>query len=410
MKLKLILFLSLLLFKYSHSNAFNRLFPDSVKYKWINGEKYILYTVLPKETWNSISQKYNLKVSELMNANLGVIDLKIGQVLNVPAVSMFQSAVKKEKAVSPVTNTESKNNSTIQYSVHAGETLFSISKRFGATVDEVKKWNNLTSNIVQEGQTLIVSNPSNVDKTGFKPENKSEAKIAIDKPKENIPDKKAEIKNTAAEENKIVDAHETKKIIPAEVVAAQKDKEAAVKVPVGIEKKSESAPGDSHESKSIKHKEEITAKKEKDVAANELSKPDKPLEVSPVDSHETKTISPVKTLDKDDNPTRTMIPVGTASGGKTIVQVSESGVCAWINDAEVNQNKYYGLHRTAPIGTIVKVTNKMNDKFVFVKIVGVLPDTGENEKSIIKISQAAVNKIGALDAHFQVELSYGVTQ
>ena len=52
----------------------------------------------------------------------------------------------------------------------------------------------------------------------------------------------------------------------------------------------------------------------------------------------------------------------------------------------------------------------MNTKYVFVKVVGILPDTGDNDKSIIKISQAAVNKLGALDAHFQVELSYGVMQ
>ena len=71
-------------------------------------------------------------------------------------------------------------------------------------------------------------------------------------------------------------------------------------------------------------------------------------------------------------------------------------------------DKYYALHRTAPIGTILKVTNRMNNQFVYVKVVGTLPDTGENENIIIKVSQAVSSKLVALDPLFQVELSYGL--
>ncbi|HKR03195.1 MAG TPA: LysM peptidoglycan-binding domain-containing protein [Bacteroidia bacterium] len=352
MKFKLILFFAFFLLKGSHSDAFNKILPDSAKVKWIKGEKYLLHTVQPKETWNSVSQKYNLRISELMNANLGVIDLKIGQILNVPVVNSLQASNKKAKENPPGLINESKDKTAIEYTVRAGETLFSISKKFGSTVDEVKKWNNLPDNIVQKGQKLIVSYISEKDKPGTDPESKSD-------PKDN-PGKIAEIKNSKPE--------------------------------------------------NLESAEAVMAKKNNDVALQETTGKKETVEISAVDSHETKTVFPVKNLEKDENPTRSMIPVGKGNEGKTIVQVSESGVCSWITDADVNQNKYYGLHRSAPIGTILKVTNKMNDKYVFVKIVGVLPGTGENEKSIIKISQAAVNKLGALDAHFQVELSYGILQ
>ncbi|MBK7970759.1 MAG: hypothetical protein IPK08_18575 [Bacteroidetes bacterium] len=92
------------------------------------------------------------------------------------------------------------------------------------------------------------------------------------------------------------------------------------------------------------------------------------------------------------------------------MQVTETGIASWIQDGQVNQDKYYGLHRTAPIGTIMKVTNRMNNQFVYVKIVGVLPDTGDNDNVIIKVSQAVSNKLNALDAHYQVEVSYGLMQ
>lgn len=90
----------------------------------------------------------------------------------------------------------------------------------------------------------------------------------------------------------------------------------------------------------------------------------------------------------------------------SILHKKESGEAAWVNDADLNPNKYFALHRTAPTGTIMKVTNRMNNKFVFVKIIGKLPDTGDNQKLIIKLSQAAAQKLGVLDARFQADISY----
>ena len=92
-----------------------------------------------------------------------------------------------------------------------------------------------------------------------------------------------------------------------------------------------------------------------------------------------------------------------------VEQVNETGVATWFNDQELNQNKFYALHRTAPIGTIIKVTNRMNNNSVFVKVVGVLPATGDNDNIIIKITSASAQRIGAIDQKFTAELSYSVT-
>jgi rare lipoprotein A (peptidoglycan hydrolase) len=85
-------------------------------------------------------------------------------------------------------------------------------------------------------------------------------------------------------------------------------------------------------------------------------------------------------------------------------------VAAWMNEGDLNQNKFYALHRTAPVGTIIKVTNRMNNNSVFVKVVGLLPETGDNNNFIIKITQAAAQRIGALDQKFTAELSYGISK
>lgn len=94
-------------------------------------------------------------------------------------------------------------------------------------------------------------------------------------------------------------------------------------------------------------------------------------------------------------------------GGRKLRKI---GVAAWLTEADLNQSKFYALHRTAPVGTIIKLTNRMNNNSVFVKVVGPLPDTGDNNSIIIKITQAAAQRIGALDQKFTAELSYGVTR
>ena len=90
-------------------------------------------------------------------------------------------------------------------------------------------------------------------------------------------------------------------------------------------------------------------------------------------------------------------------------EMIEQGVGTWIDDENINPNKYFALHRIAPTGTIVKLTNRMNKRTVYVKVVGKLPDTGENENIIIKVSKASAEKLGVLDQRFQCDLSYGIS-
>jgi LysM repeat protein len=87
--------------------------------------------------------------------------------------------------------------------------------------------------------------------------------------------------------------------------------------------------------------------------------------------------------------------------------IIEQGVATWLMDAGTGRSeKFYALHRTAPIGTIIKVKNAMTNRSVFVKVVGVLPDTGDNHDVLIKITQSAARRLGIIDSRFRVEISY----
>jgi hypothetical protein len=89
------------------------------------------------------------------------------------------------------------------------------------------------------------------------------------------------------------------------------------------------------------------------------------------------------------------------NGSETV----QSGLAELIEGTEGNR-KYLALHRTAPVGTILKVRNEMNNREVFVRVMGKLPDTALTDKLIIRISKSAYDRLGAIDQRFRVEVTY----
>lgn len=92
----------------------------------------------------------------------------------------------------------------------------------------------------------------------------------------------------------------------------------------------------------------------------------------------------------------------SASGVKKIM---ESGMAEMI-DPKADTNKYLALHKSAPVGTIMQVKNAMNGQVVYVRVIGKLPDTGANDKVIVRVSKKAYQKLGAIDSRFRVDVSY----
>lgn len=48
------------------------------------------------------------------------------------------------------------------HTVEAGNTYYSIAKQYGVTIEQIKKWNNITTYSLKPGEVLIVSNPDKV--------------------------------------------------------------------------------------------------------------------------------------------------------------------------------------------------------------------------------------------------------
>ncbi len=89
---------------------------------------------------------------------------------------------------------------------------------------------------------------------------------------------------------------------------------------------------------------------------------------------------------------------------ESVSRITESGTGAPIEKS--GTDKYLALHKTAPVGTIMQVKNAGNGQSVYVRVIGKLPDTGENNNILVRLSPRAVQKLGTSDSRFRVETSY----
>ena len=115
---------------------------DSVGLKQIDGKYYVQHKVEKGEGLFGIARRYQSSVDAIRKANPELGDnLLVGQIVLVPI------------SYSPATQTEEES---IIHIVKSGETLYSISRQYNVSVDEIKRKNNLSSNNLDIGQELVI--------------------------------------------------------------------------------------------------------------------------------------------------------------------------------------------------------------------------------------------------------------
>lgn len=103
----------------------------------VNNQNYDKYTVKKGDSLWSISREFDIPIDELVSINnLTNSILQIGDVLLIPK--------------------QNDTNTSITYTVKSGDTLWSISKKYNVSVDSIKQANNLTSNLLSVGQTIVI--------------------------------------------------------------------------------------------------------------------------------------------------------------------------------------------------------------------------------------------------------------
>jgi LysM repeat protein len=85
-------------------------------------------------------------------------------------------------------------------------------------------------------------------------------------------------------------------------------------------------------------------------------------------------------------------------------EVTAQGVCFWRRDNDV-RGELYALHNTAMLGTIMAITNPMNNRTAYAKVIGRIP-AGNDRNTEVMISPEAARRLGAIDARFFVKIKY----
>ncbi len=294
-----------------------------------------MHTVGPKENLSSIGRLYEVNGRVLANYNNIDYDkgLTIGQVLKIPPKGTTldqvtqntppktdqpktdQPVVKSEPKSIPPTESNPAPGTPVYHKVGKKETLYHITTLYpGTTVDDLKKWNNLTGDGVNEGANLIV---------GFK--NGGDVKRTIEEKKE--PQRPT--------------ATETLKREPAKEIKEQ---------PMADNKPANTA------------------------GKNIIGGAFKPVYESQSGNNEVK------------------------EDGNFGVFKSTSG---W------KDGKYYCLYNNATPGTIIKVTVPATGKYVFAKVLDLVPDLKQNNGLLLLISNSAADELGvAVDGYAACSISY----
>jgi hypothetical protein len=136
---------------------------DSLGLKKENNKTFLLFKVGPKQSLFSILKRYNLSLTEFKLANADIeIPVKTGEILYIPLHYLEESnpapKVVEEKVA------EAPKEAEIHI-VAPKQGLLSVANMHKVTMAELRKWNNLTSDRLQEGQRLIVSDPSGTKST-----------------------------------------------------------------------------------------------------------------------------------------------------------------------------------------------------------------------------------------------------
>lgn len=105
-------------------------------------------TVESGDTLWSISEGASQSINEIKELNNLTSDLIFpGDVLKVDG---------EAPSAAPAAETETDSNATT-YTIEAGDTLFAIASQFDISLDELKAWNNLSSDLIIAGKTLVVA-------------------------------------------------------------------------------------------------------------------------------------------------------------------------------------------------------------------------------------------------------------
>jgi LysM repeat protein len=330
-----------------------------------NNGKFITHKVEPKESLFSLGRKYNLDPKVIAAYNNFPADkgLVIGQVVKIPSQGANVAAA--PQAAQP------SGNSPVRHTVAKGETLFKIAKTYNVSIEEIQKWNNLASTNIPAGTTLSIYAKG-------QSETASAASNSTTPPATNNLTAKTDVAETSQR------AVETKKEEP--VVAASKPEE----------------------------KKQEVAQQQAETPVTKTETPPANSQTSSIASQPARQEPPPARSDEKKIDLLTPLPETSIEGvfaslypsGSEKSLTNKTGDAATFKSSSGWQDKkYYVLMNDVTPGTILKISSGDN-KVVFAKVLGTLPDVKEDRGLLLRMSNAAASYLGISDPKFPVQVTF----
>lgn len=309
---------------------------DSLRTETIEGKTYIIHRVEKKETLFSISKRYGVAMSLVVEANKGSDSgIEAGEELRVPYAGTARI----------------KTKDGIIHTVGERQTLYSIAKQYGVTVDDLKAWNKINEKDFKPGMKLVVREKPKPEVTP--------APVSTVTPAETA----APLPRPAGGEVHMVADKETLFAISRKYKVSVND---LIK-------------WNNLKSNDLKSGQKIFVS-DPGTAASATTVVQSPRAAAPAQDPNTVRIKPVQSD-----------------------EVKENGLLAVMPGTGENR-KYLGYHRSIKPGTVLRVRNTATQKEIFVRIIGTLP-VGESADVVLRVTRVAADKLGG-EEKIPVELVY----
>ena len=334
---------------------------DSLRLEREGEKAYVIHLVEKGETVYSLSKRYGSGIEEIIAEN-NIIDnqLALDQELKIPVTIVGEAS-------SPPQMMQTQK---VFHFVKTGETLYALSKKYGVTIEDLKSWNQLTTNEISVGQSLIVSGAAVIDPVSLDSGGDDRVKTPL-----------IETRDTKVETT-----------IPTKGSGGSSD---------------ERGSGDGFTTYYVQSGDLLET-----IARKFNARPDSIVIWNNLPNTYLAIGQKLMIKGKADvtrsagNVTKTAYgTVRKQVDGSGFTKVFEEGIASNI-DSSVETEKYLALHRTLPIGTLIEVRNLMNNRKVFVRVVGNLPETGLNKKILVRLTPICFERLGVIDPKTRVEVSY----
>jgi LysM repeat protein len=293
------------------------------------GQDFQIHKVKQGETLYGLSKKYDVPINIIYKNNPALTsdNLKLGTEIRIPKKKNTTKStfVPKTSTVPKIDN--SNKYDTILHQVKSKETMYAISKLYNVSIEEIKKWNNLSSTDLNLDEVIKILKPKTV---------------------------------------------ETKNVLPKQSNTSNLNKEETKKIEETIVKS--------------------TAKTTIPIAEVKEQKLniDTPKNENVVTEIKTLTLSEQFSIQKKEN---------------SIINKKATGAPMNTSDLSIN-NTFFALHKTAKIGSIIKIKNLENNKISYAKIIGTLPEIDENKNVMIRLSLGVRNAINMGKGKAYLEMEY----